>query len=141
MKAIVWVGLNPSPKNTTPETAFVGSPSGKNLAKWQVEVDKKVKSPLHHKMYNLCTVVSSSERAISQEMADVGAIARILKHYRNNDTIVALGNKASKILLANNIPHIKMPHPSPANRQLNNHVFIKNKLKYLKNNIMGSKLK
>jgi len=140
MKPIVWVGLNPSPRNMSPEEAFVGSPSGKNLAKWQVEVDKGCDG-FTHKMYNLCTLVSSDETDVDHTMADLGVMVRLMEHLSRGEPIVALGNKVSKILTANNIEHIPMPHPSPRNRQLNDGNFIKNKIKYLKSNIARSSLK
>lgn len=140
MKSVVWVGLNPSPRNTSPEQAFVGSPSGKNLAKWQVQLDGKG-TPYTHKMYNLCTVVSSNQEDVTDSMADFGAIVRILDHANRGEPIVALGAKVSKILKANNIKHISMPHPSPRNRQLNDCNFIKKKLKSLKAQITRSAAK
>jgi hypothetical protein len=100
----------------SPEEAFVGSPSGKNLAKWQVEVDKGCDG-FTHKMYNLCTLVSSDETDVDHTMADLGVMVRLMEHLSRGEPIVALGNKVSKILTANNIEHIPMPHPSPRNRQ------------------------
>lgn len=140
MKPVVWVGLNPSPRNTSPEKAFVGSPSGKNLAKWQVELDRGGEGFMH-KMYNLCTIISPDETAVDKTMTDLGVIVRLMEHSSRGEPIVALGNKVSKILTANNIHHILMPHPSPRNRKLNDCNFIKNKIKSLKSNIARSSLK
>lgn len=51
--------------------------------------------------------------------------------------IVALGNMASQELVKHQIIHFKLPHPSPRNRQLNDHIFVKRQLDECKAYLVG----
>lgn len=64
-----------------------------------------------------------------------------IKYLIDYDKVIVLGNLAeSRYLAANrNVKPIyfKMPHPSPRNRQLNNHVFIQDMVLQCKNYLEG----
>ena len=69
---------------------------------------------------------------------DIGENFKVdLKHTekisKGYNKIVALGGVASSVLTKLQIPHLKMPHPSPRNRQLNCKEFEKEKMNTLKN--------
>ena len=61
---------------------------------------------------------------------DIDHVKKVTEGYSK---IVALGGIASNVLHKLDIPHLKMPHPSPRNRQLNCKEFEKEKMKTLKN--------
>lgn len=60
---------------------------------------------------------------------DIDHVKQVTKGYSK---IVALGGIASNTLDKLDIPHLRMPHPSPRNRQLNCKEFEKEKMKTLK---------
>ena len=60
---------------------------------------------------------------------DIDHVKRVTRGYNK---IVALGGVASNTLGKLDIPHLRMPHPSPRNRQLNCKEFEKEKMKTLK---------
>jgi hypothetical protein len=109
MKHVVFVGDKPSKRNTSPAIAFVGTPSFVNLCKWI-----PVLSISKYTMIN------------SYTHDDVTEICRLFN--MNNRIFIALGNDASKVLDRLDIPHFKLPHPSPRNRKLNNSKYIAHEL-------------
>ena len=52
-----------------------------------------------------------------------------------NDVVIALGNEASKVLTKENIPHLKIPHPSGKNYLLNDKKVVDRFLKECKDYI------
>lgn len=59
-----------------------------------------------------------------------GDVMDICRWWNDHDrTFVALGNNASRVLENMEIPHFKLPHPSPRNRMLNNKKLIASELK------------
>jgi len=105
---VLFVGDRPSSKNTYAHIPFVGTPSHKVLLGWYQPLG--VKAPA---LYN------SHTAALLSKVYAMHAIG-----YK----VVALGNNASKRLTKLGVPHFKLPHPSPRNRQLNDPNFIVDKL-------------
>ena len=102
---VLYVGDRPSLKNWSPDVAFLGSPSGKRLAKWLEQLPG----------VPLLTNQSYGEDVVKGLAAECG-------------TVIALGQEASKKLDAWLIPHFTLPHPSGLNRQLNDEAYVKEQL-------------
>lgn len=102
---VVFVGDKPSRLNTDPARAFIGTPSFRNLARWIDLLDISnyalVNSWTHDDQVQICQYVNTGTKKF-----------------------VALGNNASKVLQELGIEHVKLPHPSPRNRKLNDRSFI-----------------
>lgn len=113
---LVFVGDKPSSKNLDPKVPFVGTPSHKVLLKW---IDK-----LAVKNYILLNSHSDEDKIKLKEACSQ-------KAYK----CMALGNNASKVLENLKIEHLKLPHPSPRNRLLNNKSFIDSELEKCNNYI------
>ncbi len=64
-------------------------------------------------------------------------LAFLNESIHHHDKVIAWGPVVSKYLTRMNIEHFTLPHPSPLNRQVNDHIFIRQKLdeckKYLDN--------
>lgn len=98
---VVFVGDKPSSLNLSQDVAFIGTPSFRNLCAWIQRM----------KVTNYAMVNSYNH-------PDEVEICRFLNY--GDSLFVALGNNASKVLSRMEIPHFKLPHPSPKNRMLNN---------------------
>lgn len=109
---VLFVGDKPSSKNTDPSVAFVGTRSKLKLEYWAMKLNI---SPNGYYTIN---------------RIDFDFPIRVINAIYLGDPIIALGNNASKAL--DKIPHFKLPHPSPRNRQLNDPKFIEEKLKACK---------
>lgn len=55
----------------------------------------------------------------------------------SHTTVVALGGMVSNVLTELQVDHYALPHPSPLNRQINDHEYIQLKLKECMNYING----
>jgi len=108
---IIFVGDCPSKFNHDPDVAFVGTKSGNVLEKWIHTMG----------ISGDCMWKNSHINALVRE------IARL--HNQYGYTVVALGNKASERLNEVNVPHFKLPHPSPKNFKLNDKEYINLELK------------
>lgn len=71
---------------------------------------------------------------VSQDVGHIFEVNvdHVKKITRGYNKIVALGGIASNVLCKLDIPHLKMPHPSPRNRQLNCKEFEEEKMKKLR---------
>lgn len=107
MTKVVFVGDEPSKKNIHPSVPFIGAACHKRLVKWI-----KFLAPDYY-----CALNSDNKKSI--DAADALAKAGC--------KVVALGREAS--LRLNKIPHHRMPHPSPQNRDLNDTEFESEALK------------
>lgn len=114
---VIFVGDRPSKLNKDPEVAFIGSKSEKVLHGWIDKIDPKEASLTNSHTHFL--------------------MLRLEVSYNLGDAIVALGDVASKRLTKADIPHFKLPHPSPRNRLNNDVKFIDNELKKCKNYLRG----
>lgn len=101
MSKVIFVGDEPSNKNTHPDVPFVGAKCFKKLVKWISFLRPR---------YYLC--LNSNTNNALEAVASLEA---------TGFKIIALGNKASERLCR--IPHHRMPHPSPQNRDLNDSEF------------------
>lgn len=114
---VIFVGDCPSRLNKSPEVAFIGSKSEKNLNKWIEEINLEE-----------AILINSHTDLLMQ---------RIGVYYGMGDVVIALGNIASKRLEKAKISHFKLPHPSPRNRLLNDSKYIKLELEKCKNYLKG----
>lgn len=112
MKNVVFVGDQPSSKNKDPNMAFVGTPSFKRITRWLDVIELK--------QIKLINSHNENQLKIVKELKEKG--------YK----VVALGNEASKRLKKQGIEHLKLPHPSPRNRLLNDKKFELKELKKCK---------
>lgn len=104
---VLFVGSNPSRKNLKTEQPFEGTLSHRTLLAWIAELG-----------INEYTLANVSNRLdfkspTREELAILRS--RALKY----DIVVALGNNAAKALKSLSLCYIKLPHPSPRNRMLN----------------------
>lgn len=104
---IYFVGSNPS--HLGPD-----SPAIKNLRKWIESM-----GVTEYRFLNVSNQVTPGNRPLKRseyELTDLFNEVCISKH------VVALGATASDALFILGIPHFRLPHPSPRNRQLNDTV-------------------
>jgi len=112
---IFIVGDKPSKKNVNPDVAFVGTTSYRRLLLWIYELD-----------ISITDVVLCNKDQVSKtgDVSTPGLHACI----EDGDRVLALGKEASKRLNKLGIAHFTMPHPSGANRQLNDKGFVREML-------------
>ncbi len=106
---VLFVGDKPSRLNTDPKIAFKGARCEARLLKWISNLNVP---------YLLINSTDYDFHLLTNLFLNLDA------------PIVALGNNASKRL--SKAPHFKLPHPSGRNRQINDKIFISNKLKECK---------
>ncbi len=109
---ILFVGDKPSSR-TDANIAFLGAACEPRLMSW---IDTVLKGS--DERY---TMINQSHELFSHMIYVAG---------RDQYTIVALGNNASKAL--GKTPHFKLPHPSGRNRQINDKAFIHRELQKCK---------
>jgi hypothetical protein len=97
-KYIYFIGERPSVHNTDPNTAFIGSLSGVRLFSWISQMNLNLKE---------IKLINSTQ--VNEFYKDL-----------EESIIVALGLVASRELNRRNLKHMRLPHPSGRNRQLNN---------------------
>lgn len=102
---ILFVGDKPS-KRTDPDVPFKGASCEKRLMDW---------------IYRI-----TLDEFIIHNRTDPKFKAAVLCAIALDWPIIALGNEASKAL--GEVSHFKLPHPSGRNRQLNDKMFIEQKL-------------
>ena len=107
---IYFIGDKPSKKNTDKNVAFVGTRSYKTLLDWIYRMNLSINSIC---LFNYGRFIETNND----------------RTWSSFDVVIALGNEASKALTKENIPHLKIPHPSGKNYLLNNK---KNVDKFLK---------
>lgn len=105
----IFVGDCPSAKNKFKNVPFVGTQSYVVLCPWFAILHVDV------------------SRVELQNQCDLHS--KYLKHRWVTDTVIALGEKASKKLKDLDIPHFKLPHPSPKNRKLNDESYVNKVMK------------
>lgn len=115
---IIFLGDKPSPRMKENANPFEGATCRKRLYTWIETVMKGNKSEIQIK-----------------NQVDHDYFTMYMWYIKGN-TIIALGNNASKAL--KDTPHFKLPHPSGRNRKLNDTNYIVSELNkcrnYLKNN-------
>lgn len=112
MTKVVFVGDEPSKTNIRNDIAFVGAKCFHTLVGWIKELNPD---------YYIC-LNSNTIKNLNQ----------IVDLYDNKFRIVALGERASNVLLNRGIYHFKLPHPSGLNRKLNDKEYIKKQLEECK---------
>lgn len=112
---VLFLGQNPSNKNTS-ANAFIGSQSHKTIVKWATYLDIST-----YHLQNTSLVHGKVLRGdVRNDLND------LCSQY---ELVITLGTYASKALIERNIHHFSLPHPSGLNRQLNDHSYIRMKLK------------
>lgn len=104
MVKVVFVGDEPSQTNIDPDIAFVGAKCFPRLVGWIKELDID---------YYICLNSTTD--------SDIFKIERLVE---DGFKVIALGKKASKRLVNNQIWHHPMPHPSGLNFKLNDPKYI-----------------
>lgn len=125
---VLFVGSNPSVKNTDVNIPFEGTKSGTILDKWVRYLELA-----NYQVVNVFDSVTSNNKVLSRKQ--VKESLHSLKLKLDNieyDRIVALGKTASEALKLLKISHYKLPHPSPRNRQLNSKDFLDKQLESCK---------
>lgn len=107
---IVFVGDKPSAKNTDPKIPFIGTASGKRLRRWITMLAAEL-------------IVKGIEvKFLTFNSHADEELENIRKHSEGNALIVTLGEQATKRVTRKlKLPVWKLGHPSPRNRQWNDH--------------------
>ena len=113
---VLFVGANPSRHNTDARIAFDGTKSGKVLATWI--------SALEVKDYLLMNLIDEVKPKLTKSDLIKGA-KRVKMAQFDFDMIIALGNDAAEACKLAKVNCIKLPHPSPSNRILNDKQHVK----------------
>lgn len=124
---ILFVGSNPSPKNTDFTIPFLGTRSAETLGRWTEELE-----------FDTFTIVNASDKVTvkSSEIKTKDLNLERLKSMSHLfDAFIALGTVASKALTLAGIEHHSLPHPSGRNRLLNDKTLIAKKLAGIKSAI------
>ena len=116
---IFFVGDKPSDKNLNPDVAFVGTKSYKRLLEWMYHLDADVTDTV------LC-----NKHQINDRLEVI--TAHLHTSIEPGDKVVALGKNAAKRLSELKIEHFEMPHPSGANRKLNDKKYVRDVLRRCK---------
>lgn len=125
---ILFVGSNPSTKNTNPNIPFEGTRSEKVLLNWIKYLELQ-----NYEVMNIFDETTENNRPLTKR-----EIKKSLASFKNKikdkeyDKIIALGSSASTALKLLKITHYRLMHPSPRNRQLNDQNFVDNQLKECK---------
>ena len=90
---IYFIGDKPSKKNIDKNVAFVGTRSYKTLLDWIYRMNLNINSIC---LFNHARFIETNDESI----------------WSSFDAMIALGNEASKVLTKENVPHLKIPHPS-----------------------------
>lgn len=134
----IFVGCNPSLKNTDVRVPFEGTRSGVVLVEWLKILGLSRDS---YRLLNLTDMATKSQTQLKK--SDINLLDF---HYQLAFTyfstwidfpkVVALGTLPSWALKKLEIEHFALPHPSGLNRKLNDKTFVKEQLqqckKYLK---------
>ena len=104
---VLFVGDEPSRKNTNPDVAFLGTKSHDRLMGWAT---KRLGLPLYK--------ISLTNSVSTIDWAKIGF------HWGAGNPIVALGNKVEERLRKLGISCFSLPHPSGRNRKLNDKKFL-----------------
>ena len=113
---IYFIGDKPSKKNIDKNVAFVGTRSYKTLLDWIYRMNLSLNSIC---LFNHARFIQTNDDRIMTDF----------------DVVIALGNEASNALTKENIPHLKIPHPSGKNYLLNDKKAVDKFLKQCKDYI------
>ena len=116
---VIVLGINPSYKKKK-------NPTLARLHRWMAE--------LHVTPFSFSNIVHK-EGVYNKSDIDYNWINECCQGY---DHVFALGDFVSSALAAINIPHYKLPHPSPLNRNLNNKKYEWDQLKAAARYIHGT---
>lgn len=120
---IYFVADKPAKGNLSPKIPLVGTSSYKTLLNWCGDMDIDV---TRIRMFN------QSDNPFPQ----FGIKSLNIAIKENHIKVVVLGEVAKKYVLKAGVDEFfVLPHPSPANRKLNDHKFVKDTLKQCKNYI------
>ena len=127
-KKVWFVGSNPSRKNDDKMTPFYGTKSHMTLISWIATLD----------VSDYGFINASNEFAVDGKVkVTKDDYLRLYTVLGNKQLVVALGKIASDTLVKLDIPHYRLPHPSPRNRILNDSNVVEEHLakckEYLKN--------
>lgn len=113
---VLLVGSNPTPHNIM-QGAFVGTRSGRTLAKW-----------LEYLQVTDYRLINSSDRVLpygkNLRVEDFN-FQNILLEARRAECVIALGKNAAKALTLAKIEAFQLPHPSGLNRTTNDPVYLR----------------
>lgn len=123
---VAFVASNPS-HNDSPPTL-------KNLEKWKSVIEL---TNYDVRFFNVSNEITEGNRPLKSSEYQLDRLRVDVSEF---DVLVALGNTASHALRKLKLPHFKLPHPSPRNRQLNDPADIQNRLEkcreYVKSNLL-----
>jgi uracil-DNA glycosylase len=127
---VLFVGSNPSSKNTDPGVPFIGTHSFSILQEWAKFLN--LKDGEWDVMNASDRVLKGNERLHIKDFN----LERLNKAVDRNTLPIALGKNAAKALEKCGILYLRLPHPSGRNRALNDKEKIETMLLAVKWNII-----
>jgi uracil-DNA glycosylase len=114
---VVFVASNPSVKSSDTACMNVATRSRIILNGWIEEIEANVR------FVNVCDDRTEKNRPLT--VSEIKSCLKSLEiKLQDCDKIVTLGNTASKAVSMLGLKHLKVPHPSPKNRLLNDKKFV-----------------
>jgi hypothetical protein len=119
--SVLIIGSNPSQKSPDTSAFHPSTKSRKIIDSWFKDI------PVDISFTNVIDRPTEKNRPLTQNeiMSGLPALIDLSKKY---DKVVALGSSAGRAVDMGNIGHIKMPHPSGLNRQLNDGEWVRRKV-------------
>lgn len=133
---ILFIGSNPSTSSETSMPFEEGTKSRKTINAWLIQLSLN--------QHNVYFYNVSDEKTINNKQLSKKTIIESAPYLRKKIdmhkkyVIISLGKTASIALKLSNYEFYSMPHPSGANRLLNDKLFMENKLKELNEFIIKS---
>src|SRR5574343_1226202 len=122
-KRILFVGSNPSVKSKETTPFYFDSRSYSVLNSWISRITENQSHSIF--IQNISNDPTDNNRPL--KMKEIRLLMPLLQFNIESikpDKIIALGNTAEKALTLLQLPHYKLPHPSPKNRKLNDKNFV-----------------
>jgi len=128
---VLFIGQNPSAKNTDKSVPFVGTKSYETLKVWMREIGIRQTDEVRY--------INASNKVGRVNLGDVDVHPLIMALAEGPDKILCLGKYATKALklslkqTAIRPPvSFELPHPSPRNRALNSKSYVRRCLRLCK---------
>lgn len=119
----LFVGSNPSHASRLQFPFAQDTKSGKQLRNWT-----KIMGISDFDIINISDTPSPRNRPLRSKDLNQGDLDHIIQYTTEYSKIITLGAFSSSVLKRLKIQHFKLPHPSPRNRQLNDHKFVEDQL-------------
>jgi uracil-DNA glycosylase len=128
MKTVLFIGCNPTLKNTDPSVPFIGTKSYDILSVWIETIQESPEMPEFEVILaNACSTVLTSGDVPRDSDMDFEGLAWWINE-SNPDAIITLGKFAERTAKKMGLTYLTLPHPSGRNRQLNDKKYVEQRL-------------